>query len=576
MAARADETTEVSLAHVRLAGEMSEAPLPEEPLFSAGRENFKTRLDRLKKAAKDPKIQGLLLQLDGVQVGRGKLHELRQAIAEFKKSGKKAYAYVEGGMPGDYLVACACDEIVVPEQGWLFLDGMRAEISFYKNLLDKIGVQADMLQMGNFKGAAEPMTRDKMSDDYRAQLTRVLEDMYEHDYVGVIAASRKGLDAAKVKKLIDQGPFSAKEARAAGLVDHVAYFDDLKDKLKKPLKAESVKVVKDYARSKVKDVDLSNPFAFFTLFASPKLATSRDPKIAVIYATGVIVTGKGGEGLMGGESCGSTTMIEAIRQAEKDKTVKAIVLRVDSPGGSALASDLIWNELVKCEKPVVASMGDVAASGGYYISMGAKKIFAEPGTLTGSIGVVGGKLVTDKLFREHLGINTEVIAFGQNSGIFSDITPFSKTEREAFTRLMQETYDQFLAKAIQGREKAGKKFTRDEFVKFAEGRVWSGRQAKEHGLIDELGTLQDAINHAKQLAKMPDDDVELLMLPKPRSFVDQLLDAGADARLSSLTIRRELARKFPEASRHANQLDGFLQLRGEPVWAILPYQIVIR
>jgi protease-4 len=286
------------------------------------------------------------------------------------------------------------------------------------------------------------------------------------------------------------------------------------------------------------------------------------------------VTGKGGTSLFGSQSTGSTTMVEAIRKAEQDKTVKAIVLRVDSPGGSALASDLIWNELRRCKKPVIASMGDVAASGGYYISMGCRKIYAEPGTLTGSIGVVGGKLVLGGLEKK-IGLNVEVIKLGAHAGILSSTFPFTESEKKAMKAMMEDTYDQFLTKAIKGRARAGKKFTRADFSKYAEGRIWTGRQAKENGLVDELGTLDDAIADAKAMAKLSKDaDVELLILPKPRTFLDTLLERGDSTSLAAPYV--SLLRKVPELAGHLQSLGGLLQLRGEPVWLIMPHRVVVK
>src|SRR5439155_172252 len=231
-----------------------------------------------------------------------------------------------------------------------------------------------------------------------------------------------------------------------------------------------------------------------------KKEESKNAKVAVIYAIGEIVSGKGGDNPFSeGGLVGSATTIEAIRQAEKDETVKAIVLRVDSPGGSALASDLIWNELVKCKKPVVASMGDVAASGGYYISMGCRKIYAEPGTLTGSIGVFGLKIITGGL-TQWAGMKTVTIQRGQNAGITTTDRPYTDSERKAMTGIIEDIYDQFIAKAVQGRQKAGVKIDKEQMLKVASGRVWTGRQAKERGLVDELGTLDDAIAGVKTLA----------------------------------------------------------------------------
>jgi protease-4 len=575
LAVRAEDKTTASVAHIKLAGELDETPVSGDPLLGS-LENFKSKLDRIKKAKADKNVQALYLHLDGLAIGWGKVDELRRAVADFRKEGKKAFAYLEAGTTKDYLVAIACDRVALPESGWLMLTGLQAEVMFFKGLLDKIGVQADMLQMGEYKGAAEPFTRTGMSKQFRERLESVLKDYYEESIVKVIAKSRgKELTAAKVKELIDEGPYTARRAAAAGLVDEVAYADDFEKSIKAAVKADEVKIVRNYAQEKVKDIDLSNPFSILKLLGGPsKHRKSTKDKIAVLVATGTIVTGKGGTGLFGGQSTGSTTMVEAIRKAEQDKTVKAIVLRVDSPGGSALASDLIWNELRRCKKPVIASMGDVAASGGYYISMGCRKIYAEPGTLTGSIGVVGGKLVLGGLEKK-VGLNTEVIKLGAHAGILSSTFPFTESEKKAMKAMMEDIYDQFLTKAIKGRARAGKKFTRADFSKYAEGRIWTGRQAKEIGLVDELGTLDDAIADAKAMAKLSKTaDVELLILPKPRTFLDTLLERGDSAGLAAPYL--PLLSKVPELAGHLRSLGGLLQLRGEPVWLIMPHRVVVK
>jgi protease-4 len=572
---RAAEKTTAKVAHIKLSGSLDEEPVSEDPLFGS-LENFKTKLDRIKKARKDPAVKALYLQIDGLGIGWGKVDELRRVIADFQKAGKKVYAYIESGTTKDYVVATACDRVCLPESGWLMLTGLQAEVTFYKGLFDKIGVHADMLQMGEYKGAAEPYTRDRMSKPFRERMESVLKDYYEESLVKAIAQSRKGLTPEKVKQLIDEGPYTARGAVTAGLADEIAYADDFEKTIKSSVKADEVKVVRDYAKEKLKDLDLSNPFAILKLLAGPthKRRSSRD-KIVLLYATGTIVTGKGGTSLFGGDQVGSTTMVEAIRKAEQDKTVKAIVLRVDSPGGSALASDLIWNELRRSKKPVVASMSDVAASGGYYISMACRKIYAEPGTLTGSIGVVGGKLVLGGLEKK-VGLNTDVIKLGAHAGILSSTFPFSESEKKAMTALMKDVYDQFLSKAIEGRDRAGKKFSRADFLKFAEGRVWTGRQAKAIGLVDELGTLEDAIVAAKVMAKLPRDaDVELLSLPKPRTFLDSLLERGeASTKVGGKYLA--VLRQVPELAGHLGFLDGLWQLRGEPVWLVMPHRVVVR
>lgn len=577
---RADDPTPApTVAHIKLTGELDESPVNTDSLFGGPSENFKSKLDRIKKAKNDPAVQALYLQLDGITIGWGKLDELRRAVADFRKSGKKTFAYLEEADSKDYLLAIACDEVCLPEGGWLMVNGMRSEVSFYKDLLDLVGVKADMLQMGDFKGAAEPFTRSSMSKEFRQQLTSVLDDYYDKSYVGAIVSSRsaKGWTDAQVKKLVNDGPYSARAAQTAGLIDRVAYPPQLEDSFKATLKVDEVKITRNYGQVKSDDADLSNPLAILKLFAPKEKPASKNPKIAVVYAVGEIVTGKGGETLFGGNLVGSTSMIEALRQAEEDKTVQAIVLRVDSPGGSALASDLIWAELLRCKKPVVASMGDVAASGGYYISMACRKIYAEPGTLTGSIGVVGGKIVLGGLF-DKVGVKTEVIAHGTNSGIMAMDTPFSDSERKVMTALMRETYDQFLDKTLEGRKKSGREMSRADLEKLAGGRVWTGRQAKANGLVDELGTFEDALAAVKEMAGVDKDkEMELLILPKPRNFLDMLLDRKADARMPDLgTALLSLLKQVPEVKGKLAPLDGLLRLRGEPVWAIMPYAVKSR
>src|SRR6266571_4502751 len=296
----ADQAT-ATLAHIRLHGELDESPTAEDPLFGAATENFQSKLDRIRKAEKDKSIDGLFLQLDGLEIGWGKLHELRGAIARVRQSGKKVYAYMEAGDSKDYLLAIACDQVCLPESGWLMLTGMRAEVSFYKDLLDKIGVKADMLQMGSYKGTGEVLTQNHMSPQFRERLESVLDDHFDQDLVGLMIQSRtkQQWTPDQVKQLIDQGPYTAKAAAAAGLVDRVAYRDQFEQELKKELKAERIKISKNYGQSKEEEIDLTNPFAIFKLLKPPKKSTTSGPAIAIIYATGVIVSGKGGDSLLG-------------------------------------------------------------------------------------------------------------------------------------------------------------------------------------------------------------------------------------------------------------------------------------
>jgi protease-4 len=564
------------IAQVALSGDLDEAPVAESAFGGSSAENLKQTLDRIAKAKADAKVKALLLDIHDLKLGLfgfGKVEEVRHAIADFRKSGKKAYAYVEevGGL--DYLMACACDQVFLPEGGSFGLTGLHIEMSFYKDLLDKVHVKGDFLTMGEAKGAVEPFTRTEMGPENKKQYNLVLDDLYENGVVQTIVESRPGQkwDAAKVKSLIDDAPYTAKKAKELGLIDGLAYLDGINAKIKSDLKADEAKLVKDYAKTKSENTDLLG--LLMKTMSPAKKKTSKKTKVAIVYAVGEIETGKGGAGLFS-SSVGSTTMVEAIREAEDDPTVKAIVLRVDSPGGSALASDLIWHELKRCKKPVVASMGDLAASGGYYITMSAKKVYAEPGTLTGSIGVLGGKIVIGGLV-DWAGVKTETLARGKNASMDSMYHPFTESEKKAITATMQDVYDQFLDKALAGRQANGIKMDKARLLTLAGGRIWTGRQAKDSGLVDALGTLEDAIAEAKVMAKLPaGEEVEYLILPEPTSPLDRLLEGKFG--LGMQTEVGAILRAVPEAKAHLRAVESLLRMRGERAWLVVPYGVRLR
>jgi protease-4 len=563
------------VAVVRLGGNMEETPTAPDPLLGIQTENLKTRMDRILRAARDKQVQALLLRIDSLDVGWGRVAELRQAIQEFRRSGKPCFAWLESGGLHEYLVAAACDEIIMPESGLLMLTGLRMQMFFYKDLLDKIGVQAEMIQMGDFKGAAEPYIRNRMSPALKQHLESVLDDLYSY-VVQTIADSRKrnGLSHDKVRSLLDQGPFTPKQALKFGLIDRVAYESDWEKSLGETKKVK-VQLVADYGKPKPREPGLLD---FFKLFAPPTEPRLSDrPKIALIYAIGVIMEGQGTPSLFGESVVGSQTYVQAIRRAEQEPSIKAIVLRVDSPGGSALASDLIWRELDKCTKPVIVSMGDVAASGGYYISMAARRIFAEPATITGSIGVVGGKL-TIKGLMDKIGLTTDTIDRGSNAGLFSLTEPWTDKQKETVTALMREVYDQFLDKALAGRRRAGQKLTREDLEKLAGGRIWTGRQAKERGLVDEIGTLADAIAYAKKQAGFdPDQDVEIYILPRPKSPLEMLVESFLETQSPNPLVQlQRYAETYPELKQHLREVMVLWHLRRELAWTYQPLFFRIR
>jgi protease-4 len=563
------KTTKATVGAVTIKGSLPESA-GQSGLFGELETNLGDLIARVDRLAADKSISAMLLKFRSPDIGPGKVRELREAIRHVRAAGKRVTAQLESASTFDYLVACACDEIVMPESGEIMIPGIRAEVMYYRGLFDLVGIQPDMLQIGDFKGAAEPYMRKEMSPEFRRQYESVLDDLYGQ-IVDMIAADRR-LEPARVRELIDVGLLLANEAKAAGLVDEVIYDDQLRPRLQKQLQVDKVDVSENYGKKKV-NTDFSGIPGMLELFnlmmgGSSSTRSSSNKKLALVYATGIIMSGESMSGILGDQVLGSDTLVKAIRQAAEDKTVAAIVLRVDSPGGSALASDQIWRAIQQCEKPIVASMGDIAASGGYYISMGCDKIYAESGTITGSIGVVGGKLVLKGLF-DKVGLTTDVISRGKNSGILSGTSTFTDSERDVWKRMMEEVYRQFLTKAATGR-----KLELAQIEPLAGGRLWTGKQAKQVGLVDEVGTLRDAIAEAKKLAGLsPDEKLELLKLPKPKSILDQLLEGEIGARMSA---GAGVSGPASEPLKRYAELMQLQQMCGEPVLLLMPHRVRIR
>lgn len=560
----------VGVAHIEIKGSYPDST-PAPGLFGELSEGLSQGVARLDKAAGDENISTVILHLDSPSLGWAKMNDFRQAIARVRAKGKKVHAYLDSGTSMHYLLATACDEIVMPESGMLIVTGLRAEVSFYKNLLDMANVKAETLRVGEYKSAAEPYSRTEMSKEFREEMDALLDDFYGL-MVETIADGRK-LDKEKVKSVIDEGPFTAGEAKKLGLIDRLAYPDELEEGLKKANPGREVKITRKYGKKSL-DTDFSGFAGMVKMMnllmgAEPPARVTKGPKIAVIHATGPIMSGKSSSSLFGEETMGSDTIVKAIETAKKDNNVKAIVLRVDSPGGSALASDLMWRALGQSGKIVIVSMGDVAASGGYYISMGADRIFAEPGTITGSIGVVGGKVALKGLY-EKIGITTTVLSRGKNSGAMSSTEPFTDSERQAMQKLLNDIYDQFTKKAA-----AGRKMEHEKLEKLARGRIYSGRRAKELGLVDEIGTLEDAIAYAAKQAGLEGEKYERLQLPKSTSPFESLL--GPMEGDASLKMRQDVLRALsPELAEQLKQLDVMTSLSKEPRLTVMPFRILVR
>lgn len=520
--AQPDKTTKKKstaiIAHVALSGSLPDG-VGQGGLLADVSPHLHRIIERLDKAATDSRVKGVVLSIEAPAIGRGRAAELRAAIGRIRKAGKPVAAHLIGGQPVHFMVAGACDTITMPPAATLEITGVRTEVTFFKAMLDKLGVDAEILQVGEFKGAGEPLTRTSMSPQLRAQYEQFVGDLYDQLVEGI--AADRGIAAERARELVDVGVFTPDQAVEAKLIDAVGYEDEVVSGLARKLRLDQPKVARDYAEQKMENdfSGIGGLVKLVELLSGQKQAAAggKDRQIAIVYLTGEIKEGKGKDDLLAGGSAGSDTVIRAIRDAAKDEKVAAIVLRIDSPGGSALASDLIWREAERTTKPVVASLSDTAASGGYYVAVAADRIVAAPGTLTGSIGVVGGKIAVGEAL-EKVGVHTDVVAKGRNAGWLSMQTPFTDHEREAFLGTMKDVYRLFTSKVA-----AGRKLDEEQVAKLAEGRIFTGRQAKELGLVDRLGTLEDAIEEAKKLAGIDDDEaVERVLLPEPRGLFDDL------------------------------------------------------
>jgi len=498
-----------SYLEIKLGGELAEWSQPDfltSFFVGAQPQSLNDIWTNLRKAKVDHRIQGVLLRLNMLQCGWAKADEIRGAILDFRASGKKAFAFIEEApeFNREYYLATACDKIVLHPLGWLGLTGIGGDVPFFKKGLEKLGIQAQFEHIGKFKTAYNQFTEEGFTPAHREMEESLLSDTFNH-FVKTVAQARHKTEA-EVKNLIDKAFFQGEQAQTAGLVDEVLYDDQLPDLFQ----AGGAKLVRvgseDYLRVKPSSLGLE---------------TGR--RVALIYAMGPIL---GGESL-NYQMIGSQTLARWIRRARLDKSIAAVVMRVDSPGGSAVASDTIGREveLTKKVKPVVISMSDMAGSGGYWISMSAHKIFAQPQTLTGSIGVLSGKFNFAKLY-EKLGISSEELKYGRQSNIFSTFHPLSKEEQALLQEQISWIYDKFLTKASEGRN-----LTKDKVNDIGQGRVWTGNQARAIGLVDELGGLTAAIEEAKRLAGIPAaENVQLDIRPRKTSWWGSLFGGSRDIR----------------------------------------------
>jgi protease-4 len=520
MVLRGPSIPEHSTLILRIGGDLVEMP-PNDVLGQvtggARAQTVRGYVEALRRAKSDPRIDSVLIVPTQIESPFwGKVQEIRDAVLDFRQSGKRISAYLEYGGDREYYLASAAEKIYLVPTSSLDVAGISTYEVFLKGTLDKIGAHADFEKIGDYKTAPNQLTQTTYTPHHREMTESLTRDMYEQLVRGIAESRKKKVE--DVRALIDEGPFLAEQAQKAGLVDGLAYEDQLDDygAVSKSGTVEG----ESYGRTR------------------RGMVARGAPRVAVVYVSGIINSGDSGFDPLNGDVAGSTRLVKAIRSARADDNVRAIIVRIDSPGGSSIASDVIWRELTitkneKPSRPLVASMSDLAASGGYYVAMAAPHIVAQPATLTGSIGIYGGKFVTGGTF-EKLGANIEAVIIGRNAGLESPERPFTDSERQKLREQIRSFYDGFLQKVA-----ASRKMPVERVAQLAQGRVWTGSQAQQNGLVDVLGGLDRAIALAKEKAGIsPDTDVDVVTYPARKSLaellIEQLSGSGNDRQIEAV------------------------------------------
>jgi protease-4 len=537
------DTTPKTVVIFRLKQTLQEAPT-EEPFSLSGAKpvTLKDLVGKMKKIEKDASVSAVVLLHEGGSIGSAQVEEVRQAMAGLRTAGKKIYAHSDSLSMREYVLLSGANRLSVVPTGDLWITGLFGEAMYLRGLLDKIGVKPDYLTCGAYKSAAEVFMREGPSPEAEKMQNWLLDSMFETQ-VGLIAKGR-GVPTDKARAWIDGGPYSAEKAKAAGIIDAVEHRQDFEKMLKEDY-GQDVVFNKSYGEKKPPKLDFNNPFAMFKimgeLFGEGKKPAAHKKAVAVIYVDGAITVGGGPASPFSEGGAKAVELRKALDEAAQDNSIKAVVLRVDSPGGSAVASEIILDatKRVKAKKPFVVSMGDVAGSGGYYVACASDVIFADESTITGSIGVVSGKFATKDMFQK-VGINFKTYQRGANAGMLGSNDPFTPVERERMQAYMDEIYNVFKQHVLDIR---GKKLTKP-IDELAGGRVYTGHQALELGLVDKIGTLEDAIRFVAKEAQISDYDVRVV--PEPKNFIEKLMEElagdkeegkGLDARAVS-SLRR--------------------------------------
>lgn len=545
-----------SVLYVKLNGPISERGVKnpfENFNFSGFNGEMGLGLDEIKQcfesAKTDEKIKGVYLNLESIECGIATLEEIRNAMLDFKKSGKFIYAYSELYGQKAYYLSTVADKIILNPQGDMEFKGLSAQIMFYKKALENLNVEMQIFRHGKFKSAIEPYLLEKMSEANRLQTETFLNSLWNHMLNG-ISKTRK-MEVSELQGIADDMKIGdPSDAKNLGLVDELQYEDEVMSMLRKKIgigEKEKINFVKlaDYKKRAEREMKKEDK-------------KEKAGKIAVIYAVGSIESGEGDENTIGSER-----IAKAIRDARNDSTIKAIVLRVNSPGGSALASDVMWREvtLAKKTKPFIVSMGDVAASGGYYISCAADKIYAQPNTITGSIGVFGMMPNIQGLLTQKLGINIDTVNTNKHSDMGTMYRPVSEMERAHVQRGVENIYDVFIGRVADGRG-----MSKSEVDSIGQGRVWSGVDALKIKLVDELGGIDDAIAYASKKAKL--DNYTIESLPKQKDPFEDFFKEMSEETETKL-MQNQLGKHY----QYVQHVKSLLKMKG--VQARLPYDFII-
>lgn len=539
--ATTDEETTVLVPVFSFDGPLLESPVADDPLFGAvGAESLKDLTARLEKAKEDDEVKAVVLLIgNSFSMGVGQTEEVRNALQEIRDAGKPIYAYADSLSFPQLALLSVASRISVAPVGDLFITGLYGEQPHLRGLLDKIHVSPDFITCGEYKSASEIFMRNEPSPEAERMYNWLYDSIYEN-LVGMIAEGRNK-NREEVRGWINDGLYSAEKAEELGIIDAVEFRQQLEEHVRKE-HGDQAKFPKKYGKDKGKDLDLSSPFAAFQIWAEilsggTKQETEK-PGVAIVYVEGPIVPGDAEPSLFGSQGIAYSNPIrKALEDAAEDESVKAVVLRVDSPGGSAVASEIILGatKQVAEKKPFVVSMGNVAGSGGYYVSCGTDTIFADACTITASIGVVAGKLATKEMWQA-LGVHWHPIERGENAGMLSSGEVFSDEQKENLQTWMNEVYDVFKNHVTEAR---GDRLSKP-IEELAGGRVFTGRQALEHGLVDRIGTLQDAIEYAAKEAELG-DDYDVRVLPKPKNFIEELFSDLKSSKKDEDTIHLDTA-----------------------------------